>query len=286
MTDATQFFAAIIPATAGLVGFLIAIGSFVHSIDSQHLTPRTKELHKTLTELNDDYHHGISGIYTVFSQSFNNGEGPNNDQSEEDIEQSFEELFTEHLKIIQENLSKSSLKGYHNISEEQIENLDKSSRKLREARLQEENIRRIYNHISGKDSENMQIESLMLEEIFDEDDVDGVLSWAENNDDIPSYAKGPNLATITRFLVEYSQEFDFKTWDKKEETLAGYTPPVRTLLPPTLVLVLIGIGLPSIVLIIGTSSFNPSEIFWIQIVILVGYVVSVGYSVHDLLNRM
>lgn len=282
MPSPNQFFSAIIQASAGITGVIIAVTTVVHSLGIQARTPRTRELYEVLVDLSSEYRGPFQDISLALSGELQNGlylEMSNNYDrcrriidNEDQYEQS--KVFQAHIYRIEYYLSDDNLQGYHDLTEEQADALSNSSQWLMNSLSRGNEAENLYEEITGASPPS----SYWYDRIFPEQSR--IKSWFQDRN---LTHRGQTIESFYKLSHQFSHDAVPQISKGRQETLIDYESPLREVLLAIGGLFLIGIIIPSTFLLSAPNpilKFPPWCLFWIQVAILLlfsGLVIVIVY---------
>lgn len=286
MPSPSQFFSAIIGASAGVTGVVIAVTTVVHSLGVQSRTPRTRELHGVLVDLNNEYWGPFQDVSLALSGKLQNGLYrtmlDNYDRcrriidNEDQYEQS--KVFQAHIYRIEYYLSDDNLQGYHDLSEEQIDAIIDSSRWLMTSLSRGDDSENLYKALTGTSPTS----SYWYDRVFPEQNR--IKRWFQERH---LTHQGQTIESLYKLAEQFSHDAVPQISKGRQETLIDYDSPLRKVILAIGGLFLVGIIIPSMFLLSAPNpifEFPAWCLFWIQVGILLSFTVLVIVVVYLLLE--
>lgn len=286
MISPNEFFSAIIGASAGVTGVIIAVTTVVHSLGVQSRTPRTRELHGVLVDLSDEYWGPFQDVSLALSDELQNGLYremlDNYDRCRRiiDNQDKYEpsKVFQAHIYRIEYHLSDNNLQAYHDLSEEQIDALSNSSRWLMTNLSKGDEAESLYEDITGTSPTS----SYWYDRIFPE--KNRIKRWFQ---DRSLTHRGQTVESFYKLAHQLFNDAAPQISKGRQETLIDYNSPLRKVLLVIGGLFLVGIIIPSTFLLSAPNpifEFPPWCLFWIQVGVLLSFTVLVIVVVYLLLE--
>lgn len=282
MVEPTDFFVAIIQASAGLLGVIIAVSTVIYSLDIQMRIPRTRDLHEELQEYKSEYRRPLTLILKALSEERDGGYIADFSGSKLNAQYIIDnsdshrkvDVVAAHSYRAWDALKDDHLNSHYSLRTQEVENLIESVRKLRAIMFDDGE--KVYRDITGKDSSDA--DNYFTESILNDLNATAQLAalmtqrYASNR---PT-EDGSNLNTLSVLFTDMASD-SYSISNALQSTTLDYKPPLRGIVLGVLALAGVGVFVPSLFLLHPPQSVDPvlSTNSWVFFLLQAGILVSV-----------